>query len=514
MNGQAIPGFYYDTEKKKYFKIQGAAASRDLDLKYSAENIRKRQRVEHIEKLAAVRINKNRKERVVLRNASNLVQTCMQRESGRNRPTLYTQCLHPTAYMSGVKSIPDRVLDRHGSAIGLFARDASTKAIISVHGDNRIMYNDFEPQITRASPVSHVEDEWRQPPSGYSHDLAIETEVLRTPSAVSSITHLPTTGQVVVTTYGGPGPAVLLISDPGPDQQFADLQFTPRDCTTIWGVAARPTSNTWESPHSITNSIAAADIEHLAVAASNYLLMFSRDKSSAWHSESPLKGLSSPILSLDWISHSTVAMGCRDGKVLLHDIRSRGSSHILTHPQPVTKIKRADDPTRLICSGLQNSLYLYDIRSARPRSSHDKAHTHNPDSHYNKTYFSTLDASGPARSKKKQKLDYNNAANWSQPLLTFQHYNLDDAHLDIAVNVPLGLVAAAQDAQTDVAIRVSNIYTGKVLREFKRSIDRGKYGVKKGGSSSIQTLMFVDDGDGGGCELWSNWEGGIARFRW
>ena len=118
------------------------------------------------------------------------------------------------------------------------------------------------------------------------------------------------------------------------------------------------------------------------------------------------------------------------------------------------------------------------------------------------------------RGKKRQKLDYINAAKWSQPLLTFQHSNLDGQQADIAVHTRLGLVAAAQDDQTDVAIRVSNIWTGKVVKEFKREISEERISGTKKESSPIRTLKWVNDHDNSNTDLWSTWEGGVARFTW
>lgn len=515
MNGQPIPGFFYDTEKKKYFKIQSAAASRDLDLEYSAENIRKRERVQNIQRVAADRVRKTRRERVVRRHASNLTQIRVEQEIGLRRQSAYVQCTWPTACMSGVTAKPEEVLSRPEPAIQLFDRDPRLKAIFSIHGDNRIICNDLENQFIRDAIDSHVGIDAPVLPSGYRHDYENETEMGRTASSVSSISYLPVTGALAVTTYGHDTSPVVHLSNPDEDEPSVSQQFIPKDCPAIWGAAPRPA---WyfALPAGMANTVAATDREHLAVAASQYLLMFTRGACGTWRSEIPVKDLSSPIISLDWLSYTTVAMGCRDGKVLLYDTRSGGSSHILTHPQPVAKIKRADDQTRLVCAGLNNCLHLYDIRSPRPTSSHRRPFAENSNTHYNDTYFSTLDAGGPLRGKKRQKLDFVNASKWSQPLLTFEHSNLDNPNLDIAVHPQLGLLAAAQDDQTDVAIRVSNIWTGQVLREFKRDPVPRRKGRGKIAAASwpIRTLKFATDIHDGELSLWTTWEGGIGRFQW
>jgi hypothetical protein len=102
-------------------------------------------------------------------------------------------------------------------------------------------------------------------------------------------------------------------------------------------------------------------------------------------------------------------------------------------------------------------------------------------------------------------------------VLIFEHANRDELDLDIAVHARLGLLAAAQDLATGTAIRISNLYTGKMVKEIKY---HGK-GVKKGkvGWESVRSLKFVegegeDEGNGGGVKLWSCWNGGIGEFSW
>ena len=98
----------------------------------------------------------------------------------------------------------------------------------------------------------------------------------------------------------------------------------------------------------------------------------------------------------------------------------------------------------------------------------------------------------------------------STPLLNFEHANREELDLDIAVYPRLGLLAAAQDLATGTAIRVSNLYTGKMVREIKWEA-KGK-----GGWESIRSLKFVEgEGEeGGGVKLWSCWNGGIGEFSW
>ncbi|KAF1844487.1 uncharacterized protein K460DRAFT_365451 [Cucurbitaria berberidis CBS 394.84] len=512
MNGQPIPGFYFDSEKKKYFRIQGQVAARDSNLKYSLANIRKEERNERIQRAATARTDKIRKERVVRRHVGTLVQTEVEREIGHRRRSFYMQNLWPDACMSGVSNRPKQILDRPDDAsVRYFDQDPHSKTIYAVHGENRVKRRRIHTE--NGPPFPSYDD---SEATNYFNSLSLNKysfepwdELTRTTSTVSSLSYMPATGALATTTYGSDRPPVVSLSDPERDGPYVAQQFTPKGCTAIWGAAARPTS--FSPSPGLANSVAATHTEHLAVAASNSLLLFTRSPTGTWDSNTAVRSLNSDIISLDWISYTTIALGCRDGKIRLHDTRSGGSSHILTHPYPIAKLKRADSETRLICSGLQDSLFLYDIRSPRP-SRTSSSHSFNYDNHhYNEQYFKTL-YPGNRDTKKRRKLNHTALKNWSQPLLSFAHHNLDDLELDIDVHPRMGLLAASQDSATGTAIRISNIWTGMTVKEIKCSSKTAK---GKGALAKIRSLKFIDSGDGdGGADLWACWDGGIARFGW
>jgi WD40 repeat protein len=507
MNGQAIPGFYWDPEKKKYFKIQSANASRDLNLKYSAHNIRKKEQAERVQSAASARIQRARKERVIRAHVNNVTQTCMDREIGVKRRSAYLQCTWPEACMYGVSTRPKKIIDNPpGALIRRFDRDPVSKTMYVVQGENSIKRRRVHRKDGPPLPSQDLDGDGlldNLPLNEYSFEPWDELQ--RTTSTISSLTYLPATGALATTTYGSDRPPVVYLSDPERDGPYVGQQFTPKGCTAIWGAAARPPS--FEHSPSLNNTIAASHVEHLAVAASSSMLLFTRSQSGIWDSTTPVSSLETDVLALDWISYTTIALGCRDGKIRLYDTRSGGSSHILTHPHPVSKIKRADDATRLIVSGLQDSLFLYDIRSPRTSRSSNASN----DRHYNKGFFENLYPGGRSY-KKRRKMNHIAQRHWSQPVLTFPHANVDDLELGIDVHPSLGLVAAGQNPEASVAIRVSNMWTGKTVKEFRRdtATNSGK------GIDRIRSLKFMNTGDGdrGGVELWACWGGGVARFGW
>lgn len=479
MNGQHIPGFYYDQDKNKYFKIQSQSAARDLNLKYSTSNLAKQRRREHVQRAATAKKDRTQKERVVRRHASSFIQTDLDREIGFKRQSVYLHNIWPEACMSAVSASPEPVTssDDHG-VIRFFDRDPVSKTIYAVCGETRIMrrhhLGNVQSLDTNSRYAYHPWD-----------------DIGRTTSTVSSLHYMPNSGALALTTIGSDRPPIVQLSDPDRDGPHISQQFTPKACAAIFCAAPRPRSFTF--PHH-PRSIAATQTDQLAVGAQQALLAFTRSPSGSWDSSTLIPDLAADILALDWLSPSTIAAGCRNGKIHVHDLRSAATSHVLTHPYPVSKLVRADDATRLLCSGLQDTLFLYDMRM--PRLSAGKGIPNTQGHHYNDTGYH----------KRKRRLNRKPWAASSQPVLSFAHTNQDDLDLHVAVHARLGLVAASQDlANCHKAIAVSNMWTGKTLREFASPRTRGQ---------NVRGLKWVDDHDSGGVSLWATWRGDIAAFAW
>lgn len=507
MNGQELPGFYWDAEKKKYFKIQSANASRDLNLKYSAQNIRKKEREDTIQAAANAHVQRTRKERIVRHHASTLSQICQERELGLKRRSYYLQSAWPNACASGVATKSATITKKsHGTPIRLFDRAPSSKTMYIVQGENSIKRRRVRPisEIPIRTRESVVEDIIDGSLSPDCSSFEPWDELLRTTSTVSSLTYLPTTGALAATTYGSDRPPVIYLTDPERDEPYVCQQFTPKGCATIWGAAARPTR--FNHFPGMANTVAASHLEYLAVAASRAMLLFTRSSEGDWHANTPLPDLESDVLSIDWLSYTTIALGCRDGKIRIYDTRSDGSSHILTHSSPVSKIKRGDDQTRLIVSGLQDSLCLYDIRMSRKGPSSGTSRLDGDYRYYRRPECGKLPPGGRSH-KKRRKIHELASRGWSQPVLTFTHSNMDDIGLDIDVHPRLGLVAACQERDSHTAIRISNIWTGQTVKEFSAGKGQGK--------QRARCIKFMDTGeDGEEVKLWVTGDGGILHYAW
>ena len=134
MNGREIPGFYFDPEKKKYFKIQ--EAHQLPHARYSKGSIKKERRKQEAEQETTTRAKKLQEERVVRRiDRHPLSSANINRETGSQN----TRKLWSGACVSGFPCTSEpHVETRSRRIIRLFDLDVATGTVYSVHGDCQI----------------------------------------------------------------------------------------------------------------------------------------------------------------------------------------------------------------------------------------------------------------------------------------------------------------------------------------------------------------------------------------
>lgn len=469
MDGRSIPGFYYDPEKKKYFRIQQAHNAPQPGSKYTRDNVRKLRERRKIEKAAAVRSKKRKNETVVRAAAhSPLTQASIDREIGLRRGRYYLRNIWPRACASCLPNRPENIVHKpeENITIRCFDRDPTTKTLYAVHGDyhiKRLHFHQTEHALSQNedSSIKYAE---RKTLNGYS--FGHWDTLYRMTSPISSLSYLPNSGSLVATTYGSDRAPTIFFTNPDRDGPYVGQLFTPKGVSTIWDATVRPHS----FPYECTARSEPMYTEDVVVAASNKLIHFKRKDNGDWRDATIVK-LDTDILAVEWISKTLIVFGCRNGSVYLHDASTNHDiCRVLKRPYPITQIRRADVWHRFICAGPGDTLFLCDLKY-----SHERA---------------------PSTFKRRARL-----------VQTFQHSNKDDFHLGIDIHKRLGLVAVAQgDSASGVAIRVHNIWTGKVVKEFHHDVGWGA-----GGRTSVLDLKFMDK-DQGEIDLWATWDGGIARF--
>lgn len=105
---RVIPGFYFDAEKGKYFKISKTHSAPPSQAKYTAQNVRKELKKATVERHARKHQEKRMKETIVrphTRHRWGLQMAGMDREIGNRRKTYYMHGVWPSACVAGMEKM-------------------------------------------------------------------------------------------------------------------------------------------------------------------------------------------------------------------------------------------------------------------------------------------------------------------------------------------------------------------------------------------------------------------------
>jgi hypothetical protein len=466
-----------DPEKGKYFKIASGAGA--AGAKYTPDKVKKETKKGKAKQKAAGRLEQRRKQTVFAHHAEDhLLRAYMQRELG-SRPSLYCmRNIWPGACVSGYEA--QLLLKKRCDVIYFDVNLPANRIYYAANGAR--VRRDYLPRSRYF--VSTVSD----------FSSTAESLIYMT-SPVSSLNCVPVSGAMVLTTSGSDRAPVIHLSDPEVDGPHIGEQFAPHDISTIWTAAPKPTFSVSEG-----NSIPTADTECVAVGTSHGVSILTRSPGDSWSYNDTLK-CDTDVRALAWLSPTSLVLGQRDGRILLYDTRSKGSAHILSHSAPINHIRPADDFTRIVVSGICNTLTMYDMRHSPTPPPPWKREGRGRHHKRQKTYGSSSHA-----------LTSGQPFHGSNVLTTFAYNNEDTQHLGMDVHVRLGLVAAGDE---DGKLNVYNMYTGEFLRALSPTgpIAPTSESSKLWPEVGIRCLRFVDD-ENDGVSLWATVNGGVTQYTW
>ncbi|KAF2464628.1 uncharacterized protein BDR25DRAFT_296593 [Lindgomyces ingoldianus] len=491
MDGREIPGFYFDEDKKKYFRI--TTGHTGTTTVYTADKLKSKEKHKCRATAKADKQKQAQKETIRSHNTflPYLARSCLAREIGaRPQRSYYAQHAWSAAVASGFQPVvlAPESLPRYWDI------DPVTNCLYVACEDGSVRHARLMTAAQRRNQPQH-----KRAPSIQYENFKLAQMLSRLTSQISSLNYVPTSGTLVVTTLGGDRPPIVHLSDPGRDSPGVAEQFTPRNISTIWTSAPRPSFSISD------NSVPENALEYVAAGASQSLMLFTRRSLGTWTPSTPLK-LSTDIQALTWLSPNVLALGCRDTAIHIYDLRSRGSSHILTHTSPISCLRPADDFTRLVCSGLNDTLMLYDMRM--PAALCKTTRTSFPPPNGRQVNI---------KRKRKRPIALDplrtNPHTPSQPVLQFPYANVDDPELGFDVHARLGLVAGVDE---DGRMIIWSLRTGEELRVFERDA-AGSGHNRKPSFERARCVRFVEE-EGGGRDqevsVWSVWKGGLTSFRW
>ncbi|KAF2810875.1 uncharacterized protein BDZ99DRAFT_462176 [Mytilinidion resinicola] len=454
MDGQEIPGFYWDPDKKKYFAILATHKGPRPESQYSKDNI------ENVTKKSKIQIRREdwekrmKTERVERSKThqSPLNAVCLKRELGLQRPLVRHKDPEADAFVGGLEATVLGLPSHSTSRILFFDVDPITKTVYTAKADRTIECfglksesapNTNHPRFAQTAKLPHgtdlgtwiladferlvhsstqnttelpdVEHPYRRYHKGHRlHCLTSEV------SSMSICHHART---LVTTSMGSDRNACIHLSSLDHAVGISET-FTPRESRTIWTAAPSPSSSDNHPPI-------------VAVAESNAVRILTLSPAGGWQSSLGFE-TSTDARALAWLSPTTLAVGLRDGTVHLYDPRSGRTGLCLNHPRSIQNLRRADDPTRIVVSGGQ--LLLYDLRMTMGRAD-----------------------IRTRRKRKRQNRGLYTVRVPSVPVLKFDHSFPPTDRQALDVHSELGLVAAGRD---DASICLYSLKTGDLIKSF------------------------------------------------
>ncbi|KAI9735256.1 MAG: hypothetical protein M1834_001846 [Cirrosporium novae-zelandiae] len=452
----ALPGYYFDPAKQKYFRIQ-KNHNASQGSKYSEENIQKEEQAAKRRKLQDKRksfINRRVKRAVILETP--LVGSLLSRELGASLKTLCNT--NPaSAYTSALKRVdnPIRIYTvtpepsaPHPIYISHLIQDPVSGAILTGCSSS---------SGTRAL-ISCV------PQHGLQWDRYVNQRIITClPSPISSISLLEKSRHLITTTHGDKTMATIHLHQ----------LYREEEWNLHWPVIEEPVYTTLRlGPDlSIWCSKSSPFGPSFAVGTSYGCDVFT-SSSDAWtRTMHQCYRTKTDHRAIEFLSPNIIIAGLLDGTLTLYDTRT-GERRVqrLRHASKVTHLAAIDE-MRVVCAGLQNNLDMYDLR-----------------------YTSTL---GKWRSPSF-------APQSSRPAISYEGYrNWTSETIGFDIDPELGIVAAATD---DGKVQLFELYTGKAVQSplcrahFDETVTCLKFTRGKQRAESRPTILL---GEEDRVEAWS-----------
>ncbi|KAI1083834.1 hypothetical protein F5B20DRAFT_525569 [Whalleya microplaca] len=468
-----IPGYYYDTEKRRYFKIEKNGTAPNMAA-WSLDNVKKR-KLEDQEAVSAVRRMNLNKNRIVTASALNdpLMGGFIAREFGEVRPDV------PAASFA-------RGLVEKGKLPLVDARWNSNTNVKHMY----IAGNDHKTGICTTyatiDELSLISSYIPRDSSGRVHRRLIENYV--TPSHHVSPYRELAVPQISDIKYHERSRKILVTSR-SPSSEVSMWSFNPKvtkphDPRPHWLIGHNGISLylNMKASGDIGFSDYAANTVAPAPNGSNLICMVGTSRGLvSWDPSGPMR-FASPwgprqyymgpdafrdIFAVEFARNQrdVVLFGGRPGKLFVGDMRVRADKwDSLALPGSITHIRSVSENQALV-AGLFNKLAMYDLRFAVKR--------------YVKPIGASDDENGDL-----VKMQYANA---SAPVLVFPEYrNLAHINIGFDYDPSTGVVAAAHD---DGKVKLYSSRTGHSLRS--RDVDN--ISSTRGPIRSIQFQTFPGD---------------------
>ncbi|PGH06007.1 hypothetical protein GX51_02598 [Blastomyces parvus] len=407
-----IPGYYYDAEKKKYFKVQANHAA-PSGSRYTSDDIKKRKETS---------LKRKRIEEYSQRLSTETIKRSSLLHCPLGGKLLQREC--------GTLPSSRSFVSEHRAAV--CARLLSRNRLVDVTSYDAIF------------PVSKfVRDPW-------SGNLLV---AINTASTYNLLSYLPKkqsrpwqyrlhqrecnramVGYDWVTSLSIGPTGWLLVSSSSPNGESVHVSTSrltnPLDgrSASQYGIDAAttfcyPGSMVWCSAPcpSATESI------FVVGRSSDLLLLTGID--SHWNTQIVGMSNTADIMAVEWLTPRVVMAGMTNSLVQFYDLRSQDTATRLQHPHGVYKIRKVDE-WRIVVAGAKKNLHMYDLRYGR---------------------------SGIASRPQPNKSSHSS----TEPYLSFHGYENDHiCHDELDISPETGLLACSSPSYK---IQLFSLSTGKLI---------------------------------------------------
>ncbi|KAG9950106.1 hypothetical protein KCU85_g3937, partial [Aureobasidium melanogenum] len=322
MAQRKIPGFYFDTEKGKYFRVQANHVA-PQGAKYSQENVRKEKEQSRKRKRSAAHRQKRETQTVrrskILDSAS-AAGIGLWREQGRSHFANYEARISALAsQFRGYESLSLKSCESCGKRDNIhdFCIDEELDAILMALGSRNFGRVQWIGQGQNTTLVATAYDR-AHPGNVFVAGMAGSIDMEGAPPILDS-----------------PAPSYSMLG--GAE-------------TALWTASPSPAGS-------------ARDV--IAIGSSEGVYMLSSNGDPLQHH--PLR---EDVRSIDWLTPNVAVGGTRSSPVYLWDARARGTSLRFKHTSGVTGVRSLGDGSRVLVSGFKGTS-IYDTRMAsKPKGPH------------------------------------------------------------------------------------------------------------------------------------------------
>ncbi|KAI1269809.1 hypothetical protein F5Y18DRAFT_371636 [Xylariaceae sp. FL1019] len=508
----SIPGYYYDPEKRRYFKVEKSKTA-PTTAAWSADNV-KRRKLDDAEAAAALRrldLTRNRIKRARVLNEP-LTGGFFAREHGE-----VWDDLQPACFATGLKekgSVPLGDPGFRGQVKHMYVDgqdDRTGMCTIWATVDERTLSTTYVPRDKDNRLDRRLLKNYHLP--NLSHGVVFTEFIMPDLSDIKYNAH---SNQILFTCRNpGPPDANILwacapevsttMDERVPHFSLPTNFFESLPIRSVASIVRRTCQGNCVSPALANSPLVCAVGTNFGVVqwarGSDHLSWLTPEpqpKDNGHNLTFPTKFRDIFAVDFHPTNNSVLRIGGRRGVLVSADTRTPWSSwSTLQLPSAITHIRNLNNENQILVAGMRNSLGVYDLRFVRERSREDEESRLEMDprpaprsrSHAGKNRSHAPKFNYPTDNDRRRQMERKHDEEACRPVVLFEDYR-NNAHTDIGFDydASTGLVAAAQDNKLGT-VALYSVRTGAKVRTLDFT-GPGSTPMQPRSISIIRSLQF------------------------